>query len=196
MSYLTLLASKLGYLGIVMIVGLEYACFPIPSEIVLPFVGLGISQGAYHFIPALALSILGGLAGSLICYIIGYIGGVPFLNWMQRRFPKSRKSIIALESWFQKYGNLAVLFTRVVPLTRTYVSFLAGSQKLNVGSFLSYSCLGITFWNTLLVMLGYFLGDNIELIDRIMKNYTFAVGILFVIAVYFFVQKKRKPKVD
>ncbi|MGL4345382.1 MAG: DedA family protein, partial [Cellulosilyticaceae bacterium] len=119
-----------------------------------------------------------------------------FLNWMQKRFPKSKQSIIALEKWFQQYGNMAVLLTRVVPLTRTYVSFLAGSQKLNVASFLSYSCLGITIWNTLLIMLGYFLGDNITLIDQIMKKYTLAIGIAFIVGIYLLWQKKKKPKVD
>ena len=161
------LASQFGYAGILMLVGLEYACFPLPSEIVLTFVGMGIAKG--HYTPFLAIlgSFLGGILGSLLCYAIGYLGGVPFLEWSKRKFPKTEKTILALGEWFDTYGNIAVLFTRIVPLTRTYVSFLAGSQKLPLPVFIVYSSIGIFLWNSVLMGLGYFVGDNLALIDTL-----------------------------
>lgn len=194
-DYLMNLAGELGYFGIIFIVGLEYACFPIPSEVVLPFVGMGIATGTYDMTYGFIASILGALFGTLIAYAIGYIGGVPLLEWSKRRFPKTKKSIVALDKWFKRYGNLAVLFTRVFPLTRTYVSFLAGSQKLDLLSFMGYSFLGIFAWNTALISLGYFLGSNLELIDSIMKKYsTFAFIILGIGAFYLLTKVYRNKK--
>lgn len=193
LAYLLDLASQLGYLGIMMIVGLEYACFPIPSEVVLPFVGIGIVAKTYNLSYAFIASIIGGLTGSLICYTIGYLGGVPFLEWSKRRFPKTRKTILALNKWFEKYGALAVFLTRLLPLTRTYVSFLAGSQKLDLLVFLAYSSLGIFIWNAVLISCGYFLGNNLTALNAILQNYKFiAVGILIVMSYILFKKYRKK----
>lgn len=194
-DYLMQLAGGLGYFGIIFIVGLEYACFPIPSEVVLPFVGMGIATGTYEMVYGFTASIIGAVFGTLLAYAIGYIGGVPLLEWSKRRFPKTKKSIIALDKWFKQHGNLAVLFSRVFPLTRTYVSFLAGSQKLDLLSFMSYSALGIFAWNTALISLGYFLGNNLELIDSIMKKYsTFALIILGIGIFYLLLRNYQSKK--
>lgn len=194
-DYLMQLAGGLGYLGIILIVGLEYACFPIPSEVVLPFVGIGIATGTYEMAYGFIASLIGAMFGTLLAYAIGYVGGVPLLEWSKTRFPKTKKSIIALDQWFKKYGNLAVLFSRVFPLTRTYVSFLAGSQKLDLLSFMGYSALGIFIWNAALISLGYFLGHNLELIDHIMKKYSaFALIILGIGFIYLIVRSYQNRK--
>ena len=193
-DYLMNLAGSLGYFGIIFITSLEYACFPLPSEVVLPFIGMGIATGTYSFAKALLASILGGMFGSLIAYAIGYIGGVPLLNWSKERFPKTKKTIIALDKWFNRYGNVAVLITRVIPLTRTYVSILAGSQKFDLLKFMSYTSIGVIAWNTLLICLGYFLGDNLHLIDIILKQYSVGIGILVLIAIGFLFYRYNRSK--
>lgn len=182
-AYLVELAGKLGYMGVVFIVGLEYACVPIPSEVVLPFVGMSAAMGEFTFIRALICSVIGGLIGSLICYAIGYNGGVPLLKWSSEKWPKTKKTIKILNEWFAKYGNIAVLLTRVFPLTRTYISILAGAEKLKVGTFIGYSLVGIVAWNTLLISLGYFLGDNIALIEKIVSQYSIVVGVIAIVAI-------------
>lgn len=195
-SKLINLVGYLGYTGVMLIVGLEYACFPIPSEVVLPFIGLSASQGEFTFLGALFFSIIGGIVGCLICYLIGYLGGKPLLSWSERRFPKTKKTIRALNKWFDKYGKFAVFITRLFPLTRTYVSLLAGAEKLPLNVFIGYSSLGIVLWNTVLISLGYFIGDNLELIDRIMQKYSIVAGTILIIAIftYFYLKKKKTLK--
>lgn len=188
---LILFAGKMGYLGIVLIVGLEYACLPIPSEVVLPFVGMSVAVGEVGYLGALLVSIIGGIAGSWICYIIGYIGGVPLLEWSSVRWPKTKKTIEALNKWFNRYGNIAVLLTRLFPLTRTYISILAGAQKLSLFTFTAYSVVGITIWNTVLISLGYYLGDNLDLVERILSRYSVVIIGVVVIGVIVYVLKKR-----
>ncbi|ELC8443247.1 DedA family protein [Clostridium perfringens] len=200
LTFLINMIGSFGYFGILLIVGLEYACFPLPSEVVLTFFGLSASQGEFSLIGVIIFSIIGGLLGSLICYAIGFYGGVPLQEWIGCKFPSSKKSMIALNKWFKKYGKPAVLLARIVPLTRTYVSLLAGAEKFSLKYFILYSSLGISIWNIFLVCLGYFIGDNLPLINSIMEKYTFitlailAIGIIAVIYFKFFKKKKSTTK--
>ncbi|EGT3614732.1 DedA family protein [Clostridium perfringens] len=200
LTFLIDIVGSFGYLGILFIVGLEYACFPLPSEVVLTFFGLSASQGEFSLIGVIIFSIIGGLLGSLICYALGYYGGVPLQEWLGRKFPSSQKSMLALNKWFKKYGKPAVLLARIVPLTRTYVSLLAGAEKFSLKSFVLYSSLGISVWNIFLVCLGYFIGDNLPLINSIMEKYTtitlvvLAISIIAVIYLKFFKKKKSTSK--
>ncbi|MDZ4991978.1 DedA family protein [Clostridium perfringens] len=200
LTFLINMIGSFGYFGILLIVGLEYACFPLPSEVVLTFFGLSASQGEFSLIGVIIFSILGGLLGSIICYAIGFYGGVPLQEWIGCKFPSSQKSMIALNKWFKKYGKPAVLLARIVPLTRTYVSLLAGAEKFSLKYFILYSSLGISIWNIFLVCLGYFIGDNLPLINSIMEKYTFitlaiiAIGIIAVIYFKFFRKKKSTTK--
>lgn len=200
LTFLIDIVGSFGYLGILFIVGLEYACFPLPSEVVLTFFGLSASQGEFSLIGVIIFSIIGGLLGSLICYALGYYGGVPLQEWLGRKFPSSQKSMLALNKWFKKYGKPAVLLARIVPLTRTYVSLLAGAEKFSLKSFILYSSLGISVWNIFLVCLGYFIGDNLPLINSIMEKYTtitlvvLALSIIAVIYLKFFKNKKSTSK--
>lgn len=190
LTFLIDIVGSFGYFGILLIVGLEYACFPLPSEVILTFFGLSASQGEFSLIGVIIFSIIGGLLGSLICYAIGYYGGVPLQEWLGRKFPSSQKSMLALNKWFKKYGKPAVLLARIVPLTRTYVSLLAGAEKFSLKYFILYSSLGISIWNIFLVSLGYFIGDNLPLINSIMEKYTFVTLAILIIAVIIFIYLK------
>jgi membrane protein DedA with SNARE-associated domain len=186
------LISELGYAGVSIVVGLEYACFPIPSEVVLPFIGMTASKASFSYLGAILFSVIGGIVGSIFCYLLGYYGGNPLLNWLFRRFPSSRKSIEALNKWFDKYGKIAVFGARLVPLTRTYVSILAGAVKLNIISFTLYSLAGIVLWNTVLISIGYYVGENWAAIEGLMADYSVAVIILALLAAGTLIYKKKK----
>jgi membrane protein DedA with SNARE-associated domain len=170
--------GQLGYLEVFIIVALEYACLPIPSEVVLPLIGLAVLQQHVTFLGAIVTSLLGGIVGSLICYMIGYYGGKPLLDRLERRLPKVKKSVQAVESYFRRYGKLTVLLTRLLPLTRTYISLVAGATKYNFLNFISYSVIGIVIWNTFLISLGYFIGNNLAQIEFVLKQYSFIVFCL------------------
>ena len=129
-GYLMTFVERLGYVGIFAIISLEYACFPIPSEIVLPFVGMSIPQTSLSFLPGFLVSIVAGLTGSWLCYWIGSCGGQPLLHKLSSRFGGLKKALTSFNSWFDAYGRWAVLFTRMVPLTRTYISLFAGVNAM------------------------------------------------------------------
>ncbi len=186
-------ADQLGYLGIFISVALEYACFPISSEILLPLIGILVYNGRLKYLFAIITSIFAGIFGSTICYIIGVFGGVPLLNYSKRKFPKTRNTIDSLNNWFSKYGKITVLLARIVPITRTYISILAGAQRLNYITFITYSSIGIAFWNTVLILIGYFLGDNFGLITDILKRYS-NIAIILLISTFVFVKLKNNKE--
>lgn len=189
-SFMMSLVGRLGYLGVYLVIGLEYACFPIPSEIVLPFVGMSIPQTTLNFLPAFLVSILAGLTGSLICYYIGYFGGNTLLDKLARKSEQLDKALTMFDKWFSRYGRWAVLFTRVIPLTRTYISLFAGVSRMSLAEFLLYSSTGIALWNLVLMSLGLYFGQNWALIEGILNTYSNIILILVTIVLLLFMAKK------
>lgn len=191
-DWLITFTETMGYIGILIVVSLEYACFPMSSEILLPLIGMLVYKGELNYLLVVITSILAGIIGSTICYFVGFIGGAPLLNYSKLKFPKTRRVINSLNRWFNRYGKISVLIARVVPLTRTYVSILAGAQKLNYLTFIAYSSIGIAFWNTVLILIGYLLGDNFEIITIILKKYLNIIVLLIIIII--FIRHKIKNK--
>lgn len=189
-SFMMSLVGKLGYLGVFTVIGLEYACFPIPSEVVLPFVGMCITQTTLEFLPSFLISILAGLSGSLICYLIGLYGGVPLLNKLCLRHLALQRAMDIFNHWFTRYGRWAVLFSRVVPLTRTYISLFAGVNRMPLLEFFLYSATGIALWNLVLMSLGFYLGHNWSLIEGILNTYSNVVLVLLALVIIGFISYK------
>ena len=160
MSNLTQFISQYGLVAIFLVILLEYACFPVSSEIVLPFSGAVASINQTPYLVILPLSILAGLIGTGICFMIGWFGGGAILQAIKRKFPKSIKPIDSSYEKFIKNSASAVCIGRVIPLIRTYIALVAGSARMNPVTYFTSSLLGITVWNTLLIGLGYSLQSN------------------------------------
>lgn len=190
----TQITENFGYLGIFIATMLEYACIPLPSEIVLPAVGLSIANGRYSFTLVLICTICAAIVGALISYTVGYFGGEIVIRWLKRRIPSSRKGIDMIEYLFSNYGKLAVFFTRVVPFTRTYVSLLAGAERLNKPIFIVFSAIGIGIWNFVLLLTGFYIGNNTELIGSIFRKYSTICILIVIVGIVIFIYRKRKRK--
>ena len=160
MEFISSIFDKYGLFATLFIIFLEYACFPLSSEIILPALGALARARELSFFILLPLSVLAGLLGTGVCYMVGRIGGSVLLDKIGRRFPKMQKGILASRNKFDCYGAAAVCFLRVIPLCRTYIAFIAGAAKQPAPVYFSFSLLGITIWNSALLSLGYFLQDN------------------------------------
>lgn len=190
--FMIALVGRLGYLGVFIVIGLEYACFPIPSEVVLPFVGMSIPQTSLEFLPTFLVSIVAGMLGSLLCYFIGYYGGTRLSNAWCRKSPRFAKAFNTFNDGFNTYGRLAVCFSRVIPLTRTYISFFAGISAMSLYEFSLYSITGIALWNLILISLGFYLGHNWALIEGLLNTYSNLILVgACIILILWFVHKKR-----
>lgn len=184
MELLTSLIKKYGLFGLCLMILLEYACFPISSEIVLPFCGAFAKSYEISFFYLIPGSVLAGLFGTSVCYAIGRIGGPRVLTFLKTRFPKTEKGITASEKKMEQYGAFAVCFGRLIPLCRTYIAFIAGSVKQPFRQYLAYSFFGITLWNCVLISLGYLLKSNWNEVQRYYGEYKQVLVATAVIIVF------------
>lgn len=180
-----------GIIAITAIIALEYACFPVPSELVLPLSGAVAAQGKVNFFAVYFCSIAAGLIGSFICYAIGRYGGVPLLKKIEKKFPKFGNGILIAKQKFEKYSTVSVGICRVVPLCRTYISFIAGIVQQNILVFTGVSAIGISIWNAILVGLGYMLSANWQIVMEYYNRYKLLALILFVVLVAAYLLIKR-----
>lgn len=183
MSFFTNLVYEYGLLAMFFLILIEYACFPISSEIVLPFSGAVASYQGTSFIVIILVSVIAGLLGTSVCYVIGRIGGQPLINRIKKRFPASQKGLDNSFQKFDKYGSIAVCVGRVIPICRTYIAFVSGVTKQRYVVFLSSSAMGITVWNIILIGLGYTLRENWKLVGEYYSRYKYVITPLLVLAV-------------
>jgi membrane protein DedA with SNARE-associated domain len=154
------LLSQWGYAGVFLLMTLEGATLPVPSEIVLPVTGFLVYNHTLDFWPAVLVASLGGLLGTIIDFSIGYYLGRPAVIRYGRKIRLSEQKLMIAEKWFAKHGSAAVLIARFVPLLRTVIAFPAGVAKMKIGKFLVFSAVGIVIWDTILIYLGVLAGQN------------------------------------
>jgi membrane protein DedA with SNARE-associated domain len=181
MDFITNLIYEYGLMAMFIIILLEYACFPVSSEIVLPFSGAVASVNHTSFFVILPLSVIAGLIGTGICYTVGWFGGGAIINALTRRFPKTKKGIDSSYEKFQQNGAAAVCIGRVIPLIRTYIALVAGAAKLNPVTYFLASSVGIIIWNTLLIGLGYTLRENYKKVGEYYERYKTNLIPIFVL---------------
>ncbi len=194
MNHFTTLIYDYGLLAIFFIILIEYACFPISSEIVLPFSGAFASFQHISYFLLLPISVAAGLLGTSICYIIGRYGGAAVMNRIIDRFPKAQKGISYSQEKFHQYGTLAVALGRLIPICRTYIAFIAGAAGQSPLSFLASSCIGITLWNAVLIGLGYFLRTKWSLAIDYYTRYKDIIGPFLLFLSLTILVKVRKKK--
>ena len=183
-----------GLISILIIVALEYANLPLPSEIVLPLAGILSSEYNMNVILVILVSILGGIVGSLTNYYIGYRFGNPLIYALKSKYPKTKRAIKESYRFMEKYENISVMLSRLVPIARTFISIVAGVTRMNMMAFVLYSTIGISIWNILLIFIGFIIGDNMDKITYILGTYSKVVAVLLVAGaiIYLTIRKKKR----
>ena len=148
------------YPGVFLLMTLEGATLPVPSEIVLPLTGFLVYQGKLEFWTAVTAATLGSLVGTIVDFSIGYYLGRPAVLRYGRKIRLSERHLVITERWFASHGSAAVLLARFVPLLRTLIAFPAGTAKMKIGRFLAFSTVGIVIWDIILIYLGLLAGQN------------------------------------
>jgi len=192
------LLSQWGYAGVFLLMTLEGATLPVPSEIILPLTGFLVYKHTLEFWPAVAVASLGGLLGTMIDFSIGYYLGRPAVLRFGAKIRLREHHLITAEGWFEKYGNVAVLLARFVPLLRTVIAFPAGIAKMKIGKFLAYSTIGIVIWDIILIYLGVLAGQNassiISTLDAVLPLIGYAAIAGLILALLVFSRRTRKKK--
>lgn len=203
-NWITEIMENFGYVGILFLITLENVFPPIPSEVILTFGGFMTTFTPLTPIGVITVATLGSVLGAIILFLIGRILDVERLEKIVDRFGKylrvKKEDIYRADAWFDKHGNKAVFFCRMVPLIRSLISIPAGMSGMSWTPFLLYTTLGTLIWNTVLVSLGVMVGDNWESIINFLDVYSkiayaiIALGIVVVAILYFRrFRKKVKP---
>lgn len=195
-SWLLSIIEKFGYFGVIFFMALESSFVPFPSEIVVPPAGYLASQGKLNIVLVIFSGVLGSILGSLLNYWIAYRFGRGFLLKYSRYFFINEEKFNKFEVFFNTHGEITTFVGRLIPVIRQYISFPAGLVKMNLQRFIFYTGLGALIWCTILAYVGYFVGNNKDLIkeniDHIMY-FVFPILILLVL-IYILVYKRKKKR--
>lgn len=175
------MVDSFGYIGIFIATSLEYGCFPVSSEVLLPFIGFFVFGGEMSLLGAILVSTAGGIAGSLVCYCFGRFGRRFIEKTLCSKYSSLKKGLEKAGRVFDKYGSKSVLIARVFPIARTYISIPAGLMGMNIYVFVIYTAVGSFVWNTMLISAGYFLGGYGSLIKGNILFYVIMVLVSIVL---------------
>ncbi|MCU1433677.1 MAG: hypothetical protein JWR71_402 [Pseudarthrobacter sp.] len=192
--------EAVGAPGAGLIVALENLFPPLPSEVILPLAGFTASRGSFSLLDAIMWTTAGSVLGAYILYALGGWLGRERTRALVRRIPLVNvDDVDKVEAWFARHGSKAVFFGRLVPLFRSLVSIPAGIEKMPVWRFLGLTFAGSFIWNSVLIMAGFFLGENWHVVEQYAGIFQKVVIAAVVILVVAFVGRKvreRRSKVD
>jgi membrane protein DedA with SNARE-associated domain len=175
--------GAIGYAGIFLLMLVESANVPVPSEATMLFAGFKVEEGDLTLLGITAAGVLGNVVGSWAGYAIGYYGRMELLE-RHRIFHVNPKHMQRVERWFERYGGVTVFFTRMLPIVRTFISTPAGAAHMPLGRFTLYTAAGCVPWVLMLGVIGVEVGERWEeWRDRLHYfDYVVIAGILGLIA--------------
>ena len=183
------LIESLGYWGVFIGMTLESACIPIPSEVIMTLAGFVVYEGKMSLIGITIVGVIGNLTGSLIAYFVGLKGGRPFLEKYGKYVLISHNRLEMAHNWFERYGNEAVLISRVLPIIRTFISLPAGIAEMDLKKFIIYTLLGSLPWCFALGYIGVMLGPNWNIIEKYFRYMDILVVIGAIVVVAYLIYK-------
>lgn len=190
LDIITNVYDVMGWPGVVFLMGIESAAIPFPSELIMPLAGWLLIEAkgdsAWMLVMAGFYGALGNLIGSWVAYWISLKGGRPLLKKYGKYVLVTQHEVERAEEWFQKYGELAVFASRLLPVVRTFISVPAGIARMNIWKFSFYTFIGSYPWSLGLAYGGYKLGENWEDMRAVMRPFDFPIaGIIIVVVIWF-----------
>lgn len=159
-QWIILVEQTMGLGGIVLLMGIESACIPLPSEIIMPFAGYLITKGAFGLWEAGLAGAIGCVLGSLVAYYVGVFGGRPFVEKYGKYILLNPHDLEMADRLFEKYGEIITFISRLLPVVRTFIALPAGIARMNVWRFSLYTFLGSLPWCLGLAWIGQKMGEN------------------------------------
>src|SRR5437764_11057819 len=124
-----------GYGGVVLLMAIESACIPLPSEVIMPFSGYLVYTGRFNLWLVALAGAVGCVVGSMVAYWVGRVGGRPLIEKYGKYVLISRRDLDLADRWFARYGEVIVFASRLLPVVRTFIAFPAGVARMNLTRF-------------------------------------------------------------
>lgn len=176
-----------GYAGISLLMGIESACIPLPSELIMPFAGYLVYEGSMNLFWAATAGAIGCNLGSLVAYEIGRYGGRPLVERYGRWILMGKRELQWADRFFSRWGEAAVFVGRLLPVIRTFIALPAGVARMPRGKFHAYTFLGSWPWCFGLAYLGMKLGENWRSLGQYFHQFDAVIGTLLVAGIVWFI---------
>lgn len=189
--------EQLGYFGIALLMFLDNVFPPIPSEIIMPSAGLAASQGQLLIVGVIIAGSFGSLLAAAVIYYIGrkisHEAIFSFVDTYGKYLFIKKEDVEKSLEWFEKYGHRIVFFGRMVPAVRSLISLPAGMSRMPFWKFMLFSALGTIIWTTFLAYIGYYFGNNTQLMDQIFSQVGYIIiAVVVVVTAYLIYRNMRK----
>ncbi len=209
-SFCVYTMAALGYAGIALLMAIESACIPLPSELIMPYAGAmshagvrealaaqyGVSLSAFNLVLAAVAGAIGCNIGSEVAYWVGATGGRRAIERYGRYVLVSKHELEIADRWFQKRGDIIILVARLLPVIRTFIAFPAGVARMNRVKFHVYTFVGSFPWCLGLAWVGKYLGQELlkesSPLKHFMHRFDAVIGVAIIVAAVLFIRSRIK----
>jgi len=192
---LVAIIARLGYAGIVLLMGIESACIPLPSEVIMPFSGYLVHRGEFS-LWGVALAGAGGcVLGSLVAHSLGAYGGRSVIYKYGRYVLISHRDLAVADRWFARHGGVTVFIGRLLPIIRTFIALPAGISRMPLLPFVIYTFIGSLIWCYGLAWVGFELGENWGTLGRYFHRFDAAIFFLLLLGGALYLRRHWKDRI-
>jgi len=184
--------SRLGYGGIVLLMAIESACIPLPSEIIMPFSGYLVYTGAMGLWAVALSGAVGCVIGSNVAYYVGAWGGRPLVEKYGAYVLVSPRDIDLADRWFQRHGDITIFLGRLLPVIRTFIAFPAGVSRMPIWRFNLYTFVGSFIWSLGLAWIGMKLGEHWNTLGVYFHRFDALIGAVLLAGAIWYVYRHLK----
>ncbi len=187
--------SALGYSGVGLLMAIESAAIPLPSEVIMPFAGFLVSEGKFSLFNVALAGAIGSVLGSWATYWLGKYGGRPLVEKYGKYILISHYDLDLADKFFSKYGAWATFFGRVLPGVRTYISIPAGVSRAKFWPFTLAAFVGSFIWSYFLAYIGFKLGQNWEALKPIFRKFDIVIIFLIILGLAWWIRRHFKNRI-
>jgi membrane protein DedA with SNARE-associated domain len=186
--------SASGYLGVTLLMAIESACIPLPSEVIMPFSGYLVFTGQFKLWIVATAGAIGCNLGSVVAYEIGAYGGRPLVERFGRYILLNKHDLEVADRFFLRHGAVAIFIARLLPVVRTFIALPAGIAKMPRGKFHLYTFLGSWPWCFLLAYIGMKLGQHWDTLGKYFHRFDAVIAALLVLGIFLFLRSHWKNR--
>jgi len=188
-SFIVYVISMMGLPGVVLLMAIESACIPLPSEVIMPFAGYLVFLGRHSLWEVGLAGALGCVAGSIPAYYLGMYGGRPLIEKYGKYILMSHHDLDLADRWFARHGQATVFFARLLPVVRTFIAFPAGVARMDMKRFIAYTFAGSLPWCLGLAYIGMVMGEKWPTLRGYFHKFDLVIGAVLVAGIVWYVRR-------
>lgn len=186
--------STMGYGGIILLMAIESACIPLPSEIIMPFAGFLVFKGEMNLWLVALAGAIGCVIGSIPAYYVGMFGGRPLAEKYGKYILLSKRDLDYADHLFEKHGEIIIFVARMLPAIRTFIAFPAGVVRMNMPKFIFYTFVGSFIWCALLAYAGMKFGENWVSLKVYFHEFHYLIALAGLLFIAWYVRRHFKQE--